>query len=94
VIQDEAPGGILAKILHNVRTWPLAARVAAVAIPILIAFAFSCTYQVILPADHLFRSVMPIISLVTPFLGMYEGTSLVKEFMNQLAYDYRPGAIS
>lgn len=91
VIPDKVPGGILAKILHNVREWPLAARIAAVVLPVLIALAFSCAYQAILPADHLFRSVMPIISLALPFFGIYEGTCLIKEFMAQFNYDCRPG---
>lgn len=91
-IQDEVPGGILAKILHNVREWPLAARIAVIAITVFATLTISCAYQAILPADHLFRAVMPIISLALPFFGMYEGTSLMKEFLNQFRYDYRPGA--
>ena len=91
-IHDEVPGGILAKILHNVRECPLAVRIAAVVIPILIAFTFYSIYYATLPADHLFRAVMPLASLVIPFFSMYEGTSLMNEFLNQFSYDYRPGA--
>lgn len=94
VIQDRKPGGILGKILHNVRSWPIAVRVAAVAMPVIVAMAILCIYQAILPADHIFRSILPIIHVVYPFVGMYEATELMNEAMDQMAHDYSPRARS
>lgn len=92
--QDSVPNGILARILRNVREWdcPLLIKVSLVAIPILLALGFACAYNAILPETHLFRQIIPILSLFLPFIGIYEGIGLFNEGMDQLRREYSPRA--
>lgn len=88
IVRDAEPSGIMAGILHKVRNCPLVIKIGAVVFPILVFIAQVLTFNTILPADHLFKTLMPFLSLALPFLYVYECIDLVREVMAQMSCDY------
>jgi hypothetical protein len=91
IVRDAEPSGIMAGILHKVRNCPLIVRIGAVAFPILAFVAQVLTFNATLPADHLFKTLMPFLSLALPFLYVYECIDLMREVMAQMSCDYGRG---
>ena len=88
IVREAEPSGVMAGILHKVRNCPLIVKIVAVAFPILAFVAQVLVFDAILPADHLFRALMPFVSLALPFLYVYECIDLMREVMAQMSGDY------
>lgn len=88
VIQMNSLNGFLATILHNVQRYPSAVKVVAVALPVILSFSMFLFGSCLLPSDHLFRAILPLIDMVFPVVCMYEITGLMKEIVDQKSRKY------
>lgn len=88
IVRDFEPSGMLAKILHGARNWPLIAKIGLVAIPLLASLSSLVAFNAILPADHLFMALKPLMALVVPFICVFEWVDLMNEIIAQNGRNY------
>lgn len=82
-IESDEVHGVFAKILHNVRDWPLAVKIGALAIPVILELANVVFYGYIANPTPIYKAVWAMIAIIAPVWGMLELTSLINEISAQ-----------
>ena len=83
--EETAPSGFLARILRNVRDWPLAVKVTAIAIPVLLEIADVVYFGCFSAPSMINRAVWSLLAVAGPIFGLLEVTSLMNEVADQIA---------
>ncbi len=84
-LEEAIPSGFLARILRNVRDWPLAVKVSAIAIPVILEIADLVYFGCFSTPSLLNRAVWSVLAVAGPIFGLLEVTSLMNEVADQIS---------
>ena len=84
-LEEATPSGFLARILRNVRDWPLAVKVSAIAIPVILEIADLIYFGCFSTPSLLNRAVWSVLAVAGPIFGLLEVTSLMNEVADQIS---------
>lgn len=85
VVRDQDPGGVFARILRNIERYPLALKIATLALSIILAITMHFLAADALSGDHAFKVAINLIAPAFPIWGLYEITSFEAECRYQLS---------